>query len=528
MAQFKKPDFWQDTNGNLSIITGVVGLLLITAVGASLDGGQMFSTKQRLQSITDAAALTATMPDGISSDRRKKLAVSSIYSHAEKVGGLNISETTIEVNEAAGQVYVSLTADVPLLFGGVLGKNNRSVSASSLAEGSSTSSTKALSISLVLDLSSSMQDRFDSGSKISSVRAAVSDVFSMVSSNFGSEAAAATRISTGVYPFNWGMVDGETVALQPGTGQVLASMTNLSLSEGSVSANAIERAVEDQIAEAAFETDRERYIVYISDGRVEHDKSDEFGRYLDEKSMFAGIESVKGCTQESKELFRSDMELEPGLVEILSPIARLSLAELLTPWDVNRGIYMSPTCKKPAHPHNPINFPDIPLSYVYNPNLDPKLNEKIKKGKHLGHNHTLRKSDKMAKRLEKREKFLKQCRPIQTERVVKACERAREEDISIIAINLAGEDGLASNVTHMCANGFNFGDKKKVKKVVDEDGIPLETEITTRELPSGVEIRVSADGQSFSGDATNLEELREMLSSMLPSGSRDRHVRLVR
>lgn len=502
--------------------------MLLTAVGASLDGGQMISTKQRLQSITDAAALMAATPEGVSAAKRKKLAESSIQSHVARVGGIDISSTTINVNEADGQVYVALSANVPLLFGGVLGSDLRRVSTSSTAEGSSSASASALSISLVLDLSSSMQDRFDRGSKIASVNAAVSDVFNMVEANFGGETAAATQISTGVYPFNWGMVDGETVALQPGTSNVLTSMSYLSLSEGSVSSSAMERAVEDQLAEAADRSERERYIVYITDGRVEHDKSDKFGRYLNEKEMFAGNQSVEGCIQESKSLLRADTEFEPSLVELVSPLARLSIAELLTPWDVNKSLYMSPTCKKPEHPHNPINFPDIPSSYVYNPDLDPKMNDKIKKGKHEGHGHARVKVEMMAKRLETREKFMKTCRPTQTERVVLACEKAREEGISIIAINLSGEDGIASNVSHMCANGFNFGDKTKAAKTKGDEAEDIPSPgTTTRDLPSGLTVRVSADGQSFSGDATNLTELREMLGAMLPSGTKERHVRLI-
>lgn len=527
MANFLEHNFFHDTRGNMSIIAGVVGVMLLTAVGASLDGGQMISTKQRLQSITDAAALMAATPEGVSAAKRKKLAESSIQSHVARVGGIDISSTTINVNEADGQVYVALSANVPLLFGGVLGSDLRRVSTSSTAEGSSSASASALSISLVLDLSSSMQDRFDRGSKIASVHAAVSDVLNMVATNFGGDAAAATQVSTGVYPFNWGMVDGETVALRPGTNDVLDAMTYLSLSEGSVPSSAMEQAVEDQLAEAKENGERDRYIVYVTDGRVDHDKSDVSDHYLDEKMMFSKDANLMECVHESKRIMRADVELEPNLVELASPIGRLSPRELLTPWNVNRALYMSPGCKNPSHPHHPSQFSNA--ASAYDPNVDKKMNERITKDKHLGHAHSRDVLEIKAKRLEVREKFLKTCQPIQTVRVVEACEKAREEGISIIAINLSGEDGLASNISHMCANGFEFGDAKKHAKAGAETEIDstVPMEISTRKLSTGLKIRVSSDGQSVSGDVNNLTELREMLGSMLPAGTKERHVRLI-
>lgn len=232
----------------------------------------MISTKQRLQSITDAAALTAVSPEGISAAARKALAEKSIESHVDKVDGLDVAATTIQVNEADGQVYVALTADVPLLFGGVLGGDMRRVSTSSLAEASTSASMNSMSISLVMDLSGSMGDRFDNGSKIASVNAAVSDIMSSINAQFGSDVAAATQVSTGVYPFNWGMVDGETVALEPGTNRMLASMTNLSLAKGSVPTTAMERAVADQLHEMKTKTNRDRYIVYVTDGKIDEDR----------------------------------------------------------------------------------------------------------------------------------------------------------------------------------------------------------------------------------------------------------------
>ncbi|MGJ8559385.1 MAG: pilus assembly protein TadG-related protein [Litorimonas sp.] len=509
MTHYRNASFLRDTRGNLSIITGVVGVLLMTAVGASLDGGQMFSTKQRLQSITDAAALMATTPDGITASKRKDLAEASIYSHVEKVGGLNISSTTINVNEAEGQVYVALTADVPMLFGGVLGSDNRRVSASSLAEASSSVSMNSMSISLVLDLSGSMADRFDNRSKLASVNAAMSDMLNSINSEFGSEVASATSISTGVYPFNWGMVDGETVALEPGTNAILDSLAYLSLSNGSLPTTAMEQAVADQLDEMETKKNRDRYIVYVTDGKVDEDKSDVAGQYLTKSDLFASRET-KECEQLAKKLLELDKKLEPELVEEGGNKSPLSLNIL--------GVGLN------------LGGDDDDDDDDEDEDETKKVNG-LKSSKHAGHNHGSKKIMEMAKRIELREDYVEVCQPKQPIRVAMACEEAREQNISIIAINLSGEDGIASNTIDSCINGVDtvtskeFRGRKKredkfAKKATAQEG-------NFKTLSSGVKVRVSADGKSYAGDATSLEELRDMLGAMLPDGKKERHVRLV-
>lgn len=531
MANPHKRNILRDTRGNLSITTGVVGLLLMTAVGATLDGGQMFSTKQRLQSITDAAALSATMPDGISEARRKQLAINSIESHIAKVGGLNLSSTTINVYKAEGQVYVSLTADVPLLFGGVLGKDSRRVSASSLAEGSSSASMSALSISLVLDLSGSMGDRFDNGSKLASVNAAMSDMLNSINAEFGGEVAAATSISTGVYPFNWGMVDGETVALEPGTNTVLDSLTNLSLSNGSVPTTAMERAVADQLKEMKTRKNRDRFIVYVTDGKVEDDKSDIVGRYLRKPDIFT-VKNDRACLKIAQELADLDKIMEPdltdakGLGSALSGVVRAVPLQTTGRGGRKNRISQMATSIKASRSNAGGNGNGLALGLNKN---DPKMTRDLQNGKHAGHKH--RNADVMdkAKRVELRSEFLSLCQPTQSVRVAEACQEARDSGISIIAINLSGEDGVATNATDTCINGLVLAKDEAMPKKNGKKKAPKadRDRREARTLPSGIKVRVSADGKSYAGDATSLEELRDMLGSMLPSGKQSRSVRLV-
>jgi hypothetical protein len=155
---------------------------------------------------------------------------------------------------------------------------------------------------------------------------------------------------------------------------------------------------------------------------------------------------------------------------------------------------------------------------------DAQMEEKLKDDKHAGHDHGNKDVKDMAKRIELREEFMALCEPVQPLRVAEACETARDSGISIIAINLSGQDQVASNTTDMCVNGIvtEGSDTKKngSTQTADTDG-------SVRTLASGIQIRVSADGNSYAGDANSLDELRDMLGSMLPDGKKERHVRLV-
>lgn len=545
MTKLQKPDFFRDTNGNLSIITGVVGLLLLTAVGASLDGGRMFTTKQNLQSITDAAALMAATPEGVSSDRRRSLAQTSIDSHVQRAGDLDISATTITVNEADGQVYVELTAEVPMLFAGVLGGNLRQVSASSLAEESMATTMNPLSISLVLDLSDSMGDSFDNGSKLASVNAAMSDVMNSINAEFGGDVAAATNISTGVYPFNWGMVDGETVALEPGTNVVLDSLNYLSVGDGSVPTTAMERAVQDQLDEMSTRRNRDRFIVYVTDGKVDEDRSDVAGRYLRASELFRNQDD-NGCQRIAQELAVLDTTFGANLVENsgAGSALRVTLPDVNLPnqGDGRKKNKLFKDIRKLQEKRarsggngnglavglNTGNGNGLAVGLGGNgDNDESEMEDKLKDDKHAGHNHGNDDVRDMAKRLEYREEFLELCEPVQPLRVAEACETARESGISIIAINLSGQDQIASNTTDMCVNGIVTEEEKGKKRRGETTDERTASDVQPLTLPSGIQVRVSADGRSYAGDANNLDELRDMLSVMLPDSDRERVVRLV-
>jgi DNA invertase Pin-like site-specific DNA recombinase len=110
--------------------------------------------------------------------------------------------------------------------------------------------------------------------------------------------------------------------------------------------------------------------------------------------------------------------------------------------------------------------------------------------------------------------------------VTKSCEQAREEGISIIAIDMSGFNEDAEAITDLCM-GLSDADRDNDSRRTANAEAQAQAN-TTRTLASGLEIEVSVDGESFSASVENLRQLREVLATMLPDAQPgERTVRLV-
>ncbi|MEM7727874.1 MAG: TadE/TadG family type IV pilus assembly protein [Pseudomonadota bacterium] len=506
-AYFRK--YWRDRRGNLSITTAIVGVMLLTAVGASLDGGRMITTKAKLQSITDAAALSAATPEKASPNQRRQLALRSIETHARRHTGMALGTPRIDVR-GSSDVEVALSAETSMLFGAFLGKQSRQVSVSSLAqEALGGSASNAISISVVMDLSESMSTRFDKGSRVASVKAAISDTFRTIENSLGGEALAATRFSTGLYPFNWGMVDGEVVALEPGTDTVVDAMAFMSMREGSVSSESFEQAVADQMAAEKTEGSRERYVVYLTDGDVDDEKGDEPGRMLSDADMFMDGHTAQ-CRKDKEKLDKATDDVRKHLSKLAGESGK--------------------KCANPKHNHMTGNFPDLAgiVDLLQPEDLLMEARTIVNDNRGLGGDDVnVKPLENAIKRHEKAERsVVMSCKPVQTMRVVDACEKARDNDISVIAVDLSGEEGRARKITDLCMGivedevSASERERKQDDKGRKNDG---------KTLPGNLEVTFSADGESMSASVSSLDELRAILSTMQPeTGKGTRQVRLVR
>lgn len=485
--------YFQREDGNLSIIASVVGLLLATTIGATLDAGRMMGTQSNLQSIADAAALMAMSPEGISDEERQRLAAVSVENNLKNHSDVDLIFQAFTLSSDGRQLYVSLRADVPMLFGSLLGSEKRGVRANATAEESLTSDADPISVSVVLDLSDSMGEAFDRGTKASTVKKSLSEFLGVASSQLGD-----AGFSSGVYGFNWGEVGSETISLEPGSAKVMLTLQNLTLGEGSVPSRSMENALADQIKDKDETGGRNRFIAYISDGGVDNEKSDQKGRLLPINRALSP-ESAPECSGNIQrvDLAREKLAQHYNRINAKSPtIGLVSLvmrtsATLIDDVEKLLGVHSGAGNGKPtASIQALINWKEI-------------------------HDDALTDVDDS-------------CVFVQTKRVIDACETARvEEDISVIAINIGGKDEETETVMRQCTATVLDDAESATQVRAQAEVNPNDPKPKKKRLTRGLEVTVSADGQSTYATVQNLNELRDVLATMLPNGDVSRRVRLV-
>lgn len=472
--------YFGSRRGNVSITTALVGLMLATAAGAAFDTGRQVTTSQKLQSMSDAAALAAMAEPGLSGKQRQQIAIRAVENLASQ-SGANFGSLSVEAQPRQGedQIYVSLATDLPMLFGALMGKDSQRVSVESLSEEFLGVANNSMSISVVLDLSSSMAEGFDRGSKIATVKAALSEVFG--------DNASANNMKSGVYGFNWGQVGAETAPLAPGTAHVRNMLTYAGLGEGSVPTTAMEAALRDQAIDRENSPASNRFIIFITDGDVDNEKADKRGQYISERRQLSD-ESKPECpgalgrveeTRDKLAHHYNNIISTNGLLGTLSPITAATdslISDVISLSDMGQGA------------------------------------QRLERW--------LDKHDKAQQDVEE------YCVFEQTDRVLNVCEAApAEEDISIIAINMSGEGGEAETITQEClqsASRPRATNRNQIAELTPFSDLP------TKKLANGLEVSLSDDGQSMYAAVESLDDLRHVLSSMMPERKMTRTVRLVR
>ena len=155
--------FEAEQSGSIMPIFAVMLLALLVMVGFSLDFRRIASADARLQTATDAAALSAALiysqnplePPG----RRISLATDAANTTLETDlagGSLDLSVTSVTIStagEADQGIRVQVQADLPLSFGGLFGRPSVDVNAQSAAAGGGPQNVEVV---LALDNTGSM------------------------------------------------------------------------------------------------------------------------------------------------------------------------------------------------------------------------------------------------------------------------------------------------------------------------------------------------------------------------------------
>jgi Flp pilus assembly protein TadG len=168
-ARIRTPirDFRLSTRGNVAVLSAVLALPMVSAVGCVVDYSMATMVRVKLQAAADAATLTTVSSNSPITTAAKNMsgsgtvaggstyALNFLNADLTDIGGYTNLSTTATVTKTGNSVTatVSFTANVPTFFMGVVGYRNVSVSGSSTA---SYGVPSYIDFYLMIDVSGSM------------------------------------------------------------------------------------------------------------------------------------------------------------------------------------------------------------------------------------------------------------------------------------------------------------------------------------------------------------------------------------
>jgi len=158
----------RDRRGNFAVILALSALPVFGAAGLAVDYTNMSRTRSELQNALDAAVLAvAQRGDKISDAEARSIAASFL------TGNLSSAYKNMAVERNGTSVKLSAEATMPLSFGGLIGRKEATVGASSTAD----MAFAYYEIALVLDTTGSMR-----GGKLQAMKEAVNGLIDDLSS----------------------------------------------------------------------------------------------------------------------------------------------------------------------------------------------------------------------------------------------------------------------------------------------------------------------------------------------------------
>lgn len=581
--------FFSDNRGTIAISSAVGGLMLVGVVGASYDVSTLVSDHNTLQAVADAAALAAAQPQKASVSERKRIANATVDDYLRQTGSdLDVDRRKVTVEASADRVSVQLGTMTDLVFGDMIGKGTVGVAAQAVAQGRSERppiyNNAGVSISFVLDLSDSMDTKTDGKRRLDRVKSSIKDALT---------SAWDQDVDAGLYPFSWGPAETFQVPLQDGTGGVIAKLNLLTTSEGSVPSSSMESAVDALSGAGAAQKkvlvyitdggvdytrgDRPGHYLGNADilspdngkacGKAEKKRDHRIGKSLQklEELLEAAKDkdaTIRGITP------RVAMEIDgavlvPGVGITLAPAGATTVnlddstrpVQQITEDSVLPGIDgdgLLGGALGSLGPGGPgvgsavadsgtlsmeiaetltalstyIEYDDDSPELTVFELDDGDVETETLKGE--GVNSFLSAGRKV---LLAESNYIEACQPVQIQRVIEACERARNENIDIHTVNLSGETGSASVVSNACALG-DAGMWSPIKdSEIDKsnEGV-LETTADGEPVPLP-DTEKGRDGSVYvvSEDASELRDLLlNILPERTPTKTTKRVVRLVR
>ena len=164
--------FRRDQHGSIAIIFGLSLLLIIFAIGFSLDTAQAIRTSSKIASALDAASLAvarAMSENNLTPAEAQALAVRYFEAEVSGIdaGSFTWSNFKVEIDPVTGTVKIAADIAVPTSFARVLDVNNVNFTKSS----TTVFKMRNVELAMVLDITGSM-----SGQKIADLKLAADDI----------------------------------------------------------------------------------------------------------------------------------------------------------------------------------------------------------------------------------------------------------------------------------------------------------------------------------------------------------------
>lgn len=192
-------NFARDERGNFAMIMAVGGVMIVSAVGLSIDISRAMTAQTHLSNAVDAAVLSTTrlVTQGAmsSKDAEKEVKKFLFANFDNKRYGVNPTITEIDVDDTAKTMSVTAHIDLPTAFMSIAGVESQKVNWTSEAAFSDTK----IEVAMALDVTGSMWDMIPGTSdrKIDALKDAASEAVSALLPN----AAAAKRVRIGLVPY---------------------------------------------------------------------------------------------------------------------------------------------------------------------------------------------------------------------------------------------------------------------------------------------------------------------------------------
>lgn len=178
----------ENCSGAIAPMAGLTALFILAAVGATIDLGQAWVAKSRLQNAIDAAALAATNSYQMDPDRNQAAATAKAMQFFQ-AATINVpgATATVAIDAAAGSVTIDAEAIVKTPFLTLVGFPSMTVNTRSEATASASIGTSSdVEIALMLDVTGSMgQASGSGGSKLEAMKASAKGLIDILIPNSG-------------------------------------------------------------------------------------------------------------------------------------------------------------------------------------------------------------------------------------------------------------------------------------------------------------------------------------------------------